>query len=128
MSDYDALLRELQILEQIQTRLAHMATRQDNARKAETVALRRELSKQIGILGEAGRATLGQSADAEFYDEYRKRLSAMRTAIALHQSEWPAISLDETAEGYRLSVQRVLKARENFTPWAIAKVGARKGG
>jgi hypothetical protein len=125
MSDYAALLRELQALEQIQTQLTEVSKRQDAARKAETVTLRRELAKQLGVLGDVGRAALAKPADAEFYNEYRQRLSAMRTAIALHQSEWPAVTLDEAPAAYLQSVQRVLKARQEFTVWAIAELKRR---
>jgi hypothetical protein len=128
LSDLATLLRELRTLEQIQAALAQLSRRQDEARKAETVVLRRQLAQQLGILGEAGRTALSSPDDQQLYSDYRQRLSAMRTAIALHQSEWPAVSLDNAPEAYHVSAQRVLKAAQDFTPWAIAQVSARQRG
>jgi hypothetical protein len=129
MADYKALLAELRTLERIQADLTQLAGRQDNARKAETVELRRQLAHQIGVLSELGRLTLNAPSDQDVYTDFRTRLSAMRSAIALHQAEWPAVALDTAPEEYLRSAQRVLKAKEAFTPWAIRTIGilARSG-
>jgi hypothetical protein len=125
MSDYKALLRELRTLEQIQTELTQLSTRHDAARKAETVKLRRQLAHQLGVLGNLGTAVLSVEADKQLYEAYRSRLSVMRSAIALHQAEWPAVTLDDAPQEYHLSAQRVLKAKQEFTPWAIATIATR---
>jgi hypothetical protein len=125
MTDFKLLLSELRTLERIQADLTQLAGRYDEARKGQTVDLRRQLAHQMGVLSELGRQTLSAPADQELYADFRTRLSAMRNAIALHQAEWPAVALDQAPQEYLQSAQRVLKAKEAFTPWAIKIIGAR---
>ena len=72
--------------------------------RLEVVRRRRELSEQIGRLGaivnEVASPTPSQMA-------FRSRLSDLRAVLAEHQTVWPAVSIEPSAERYLKSVARV---------------------
>lgn len=59
-------------------------------------------------------ANTRQSAgiDPLVVSEFRSGLSHKRHCVALHQSEWPMVSIDPTDAAYRASLQRLSDARK----------------
>ena len=119
-----ALIGEIAKLKQIQQSLSAAANRTDAERKMETVALRRLLAVQVGIVGKAAEQDFLPNADAELAREFRQLISAMRRAIALHQANFPAVRMDEQSNEYHDSVKDVRTANANFFKWANVHLAA----
>jgi hypothetical protein len=124
MTDLAILQRELKAMNHIQEQLTAIAQRRDQERKIEMVKLRRMLADQIGVVAQAGRTAL---PDQDVHNEFRSRLSVMRSAIALHQAEWPAVKLDNAPEEYSRSAKRVQKARDDFLGWVLPTIDGLSG-
>ena len=123
MSDSAEILRELALLERVQARLATIATRTDDQRRHDLIALRRELSQQIARVGQVADPIFA-AADVEIAREYRARFSRMRSAAAMHQANWPAVRLGESAEAYRKSALAVREANRDFVAWTRETLAA----
>jgi hypothetical protein len=112
--------RELTKLEAIQADLAAIATRDDEGRRADLIALRRQLSDQIALLGRLADDLFGNHVSPELKAEYRSRFSAMRSKTALHQANWPAVRLGQFDDDYRTSATGVRDANRAFVAWMRA--------
>ncbi|TPG16417.1 hypothetical protein EAH87_14380 [Sphingomonas koreensis] len=112
---------ELDALEAIQALLAAIAVRTDPERRHELVQLRKRLAGQIMAVGDACECLF--ASDALGLAEFRRRYSAMRSATALHQAEWPAVRLGEVDDLYRQSALRARQANGVFANWLRARLG-----
>jgi len=104
-------------IESIQAELKRATSRTDHERKLEVVNLRRTLAIELGRLGEAFRDSPFTADPAKAF-EFRTRFSAMRSALALHQSQWPAVKLDQPTPEYFRSVESVRRTSGEFIEWA----------
>jgi hypothetical protein len=112
---------ELAALQDIQDSLASIAHRTDPERRFELVQLRKRLAKQIAVVGSACERLFATQADRQA--EFRRLYSAMRSATALHQAEWPAVRLNEVDHLYRESASRAREANQIFASWLAAQLG-----
>lgn len=111
------VLNELARLEQVQAELAAVAGRTDAQRGRDLIRLRRQLSEQIGRLGElAGRYFEG-IGDPELTRQFRTHLSTMRSRAATHQANWPAVRLAEADDEFQRSALAVREANRAFVTW-----------
>lgn len=108
-------------LEVIQASLAAIAARSDPERRLELVQLRLRLAEKIAVVGHACESRF--KGDHGRLAECRRRLSAMRSAIAAHQMDWPAVRLGEDDHLYRQSAARARQANADFTAWLNAELG-----
>lgn len=108
---------ELDTLERIQNELAAVATRTDDRRRHDLVDLRRKLSMQIAVVGEAADSLFAAIVDPSINRTYRDKFSRMRSAAALHQADWPAVRLGEDPEKYQTSALTVREANRDFVSW-----------
>ena len=121
-----ALAAELDKLQRVQADLASIATRTDDRRRHDLIALRRLLSDQIatvGIMADPFFSVLGD----ETLRTYRAKFSHMRSAAALHQADWPAVRLGESVDAYRASALGVREANREFVAWAKVIIAALTG-
>lgn len=121
------LREELAKFRSMTTAIADIGQRTDEARKGELVKLRREYAEQIGKLSGAIEADEGLAANTDLRSEFRKRFSEMRSALALHQANWPAISMDENPVAYRASAMNVSKLQGGFLEWSAEQLRLLKG-
>lgn len=117
MDNPASVQRALDQLEKVQEKLADVATRNDDRRKADLINFRRELSHQIAEVGRILEPVITGTGDPELLSIYRKKLSAMRSAAAMHQANWPAVSLDESPAEYAASARGVRDANQEFVKW-----------
>lgn len=87
------------------------------------VDLRRQLSEVIGDAGRAGHAEW-PSESAQLMTSYRQHVSELRSRVALHQAEWPAVRLgtDDDHIAYRQSAVAVQDETAKFIKWVRAHV------
>lgn len=123
MAEKHSLINEIRKLQKIQSDLVSISGRTDSDRKLAMVQLRRQLSFQIGVISTEADKIFLIDANDEDTREFRSLLSAMRRAVALHQSNWPAIKLDEQNFAYRNSVKAVREANGNFLQWSKDNIG-----
>ena len=99
--------------------MADIAKRSDVRRRHDLVALRRQLTEQLWVLQPLVEPLFVGHGDARLLQDFRSKFSAMRTATALHQANWPAVTLDavESEEGYRSSATAVQDANQRFIHW-----------
>ena len=115
MIDCASALRALDELEKIQADLGRISERTDDARRRDLVQLRRAASAQIALIGQLAEP-LFADAPAD-HAEFRRLFSSMRSAVALHQAEWPAVRLDTGDEQFQRSSQNVRTANRTFVVW-----------
>lgn len=123
-ADLQRLLGVVDELDAVQEAISVAARSGRSERKSEIVQLRRELAEHIVAVGALASATLAQD-DAALLAEFRTKLSKMRTEVALHQANWPAVSLDEAPAEYQNSALGVGRARKEFVSWARTAIGAK---
>lgn len=115
-------------LETIQQQLASVAKEQGCDWRRELIDLRRKLQMQIGVVAAAIGNTPSLSRDSERGPALSEALSKMRSALALHQANWPAVSIDPASFQYAQSTATVRAANRAFIDLvreALADTGAR---
>ena len=117
MSDSRALRSAIAQFEAIIAEMKEISRRSDSERRGELVRLRRALSNQVMLVREAGATTFGDAIDDPLAREFRLRLSAVLSAIALHQANWPAVSIDEGSDAFRASSANVAQVNASFVGW-----------
>ena len=123
MSDYRQLLAELDALERVHSELAGIAARDDERRRHDLIALRRQFSEQMAHVGRMADPLIAAAGDAGLHSAYRDYFSKMRSTAATHQANWPAVKIDESTELYRRSAQGVTEAYRQFLAWMREVVG-----
>jgi hypothetical protein len=101
-------------MEQILTDMGTMTGRTDSAWRLEYVELRRQLQLQIAVLGAAAQQYGEVSEQSGLAAELRKRLNGLRSALALHQANWPVVSIDAKNPGYAESSNNIHVAAVSF--------------
>lgn len=124
MSDaYKTLLDILAAWNQTRSDLARQATeRQDNWRFT-TVQLRRKLQEHIAAIAAA---TIGLDVGAHAAGEletFRRALATLRTQLAMHQAQWPAVSIQPDDKEYKASTAVLRQANDAFDIAARQLVG-----
>ena len=95
-------------VERIQRGLGAIVARTDPERAHALIALRRELSEQMGRVAALGNALFGEAGDSEAEQAFRHNLATMRAAAAELQASWPAVIVRDTiGDNYRAAVARV---------------------
>jgi hypothetical protein len=112
------LRRDLDALEKLNADIGDVARRNDDERLRELIALRRKLAEQIAVVGQLGDAIFVQRGDDTLLRTYRSGFSRMRSAVALHQANWPAVMLGERPDEYRASAVTARDASREFIEWA----------
>jgi len=115
MADNKSLAGEIDALEALLGKIAAVTARDDDQRRFELVALRRELASRIASVGVAGEAVFGGSPH---HADYRAKFSKMRSMAAIHQAQWPAVLLGERGDEFRASAAAMKEANRDFMTWA----------
>ena len=127
MDDIATLGQEIDALEAVHSRLAEIALRDDEQRRHDLIALRRQLALQIAAVGNAAEPIFGTHTDSDIQRSYRAKFSQMRSAAALHQANWPAVMLGKRLEEYRASAVGVGEANRDFVAWIRSALRTMQG-
>lgn len=126
MEQLAAIAEAVDALECVQADLAGIASRDDDRRRHDLVELRRIFAARIAEVGRLAEPVFVSLEDRDLVQEYRHRFSRMRSAAAMHQASWPAVSLSERPEEYRASARAVDEANREFIAWirqALVRLG-----
>jgi len=111
------LRAELERYGVVEGTVAAIGLRSDEQRKQALVKARRQLSEQIGVLG----PIIEQDRTLALHPGKQRELStlfaAMRYALALHQANWPAVTIDNDPAAYRASSLGVKEKSDAFWSW-----------
>lgn len=127
MTSLGELLRAIDTLERIQNDLASIASRTDEQRKRDLIALRRDISAQIALVSQLAEPVISATGDTQLLQAYRTNFSRMRSIAALHQANWPAVTLGERVAEFRASSATVAEANREFIAWIRKSVSTRNG-
>jgi hypothetical protein len=105
-------------LERIQKTMAGLSMETGEEWKRDLIALRRRLQAQINLVGEAAERCdalrRGEGSGRSFWDG----LARMRSAVALHQANWPAVAISPNDPKYQQSIANVRTANRAFVALA----------
>jgi hypothetical protein len=103
--------------------VAAVGARQDEGRKRALVLSRRQLSEHVGILSTAIEKDEVLAKSPGEQQELNRLFATMRYALALHQADWPAVSIDDDPLAYRESSLRVREKSSAFWDWCRINLG-----
>ena len=109
--DFSNALTEM---EQVLKTMAEMVERTDTAWKRDYVELRRQLQLWLTALGAASQQCRAINEQSELAAEMRMGLNRLRSVLALHQADWPVVSIDTKNPGYAASSKNILDAITAF--------------
>jgi seryl-tRNA(Sec) selenium transferase len=78
------------------------------------VNLRRTLQDSVAKMRAALSVYENDGGNKQYCAAFAKALSSMRNAIAIHQAEWPAVSIEIENPEYNESVQRLRATANDF--------------
>jgi hypothetical protein len=118
---YSKLEEELKRLTVIKNALSNLAVQSDDDKRSELVNLRRRLAEQMAVVSKAAETDPKLLGDALLAFEFRSKFSAMRSAIASHQANWPAVKIDHADPRFRQSAASAVRADKEFADWLNSK-------
>ena len=113
----EEMIRRFFQLGEIYQRLVDIRMRKDPERKRDLVIARRLLSEELGALESYVRENRGVIENSVIEQDFRKRLSHLRSTISYHQASWPAVRIDEDPGGYRLTSIEFSDIFREFLEW-----------
>lgn len=94
--------------------MAEMSNRTDPEWKREFIEMRRQLQSQLVTVVAAADRCAQIKSNPESATKLREGWTKMRSTLALHQANWPAVRIDQDDPGYRDSVNKT-----RATNWAF---------
>lgn len=110
-------------LDEVATRLQQLAREKPEGWKKEYVELRRLLHLRMDVAADRGEAVFRTGAAHEHAPAFREALRKMRHALALHQANWPVITISPDNPDYQASMLDVVRAHQNLNG-AIERIAA----
>lgn len=108
---------ELSTFAQIIAALAAIAARTDPGRRSELVTLRKKLSDHIVRMRDIGVQVFNDAGQPTLAHEFRSRLSNVLNLVAMHQANWPAVTIDDGNAAYRQSAAKLAETNRAFIDW-----------
>ena len=104
-------------LERVLSRMADMSKRADDGWKKDFIEMRRQLQMQLTTVTNAANACEKINIDSVASAKLRDGWTRMRSALALHQANWPAVKIDRNDPDYQESVSKT-----RATNWAFVEL------
>jgi hypothetical protein len=105
-------------LEQILTRMAEMTKRTDANWKREFIEMRRQLQLQLLSVGTAADQCAEIKRNPDASAKLRAGWTKMRSTLALHQANWPAVRIDRENAEYLESTRKTRATNWEFVELA----------
>ena len=100
--------------------MARLATERGDDWRLATVRLRRKLQDQIALIAAAMAGLDARLTLAEEFETVRRALSTVRTQLAMHQAQWPVVSIEPENPDYKASAAALRHSND-----ALAQAAAR---
>ncbi len=117
--DSSQFLAEVDKLERLKAEIAQLTRRTDGDHRQQVVQVRRQIAAQLFAVGTAGERLFARSPDLA---TFRTKYSALRSATAAHQAEWPAVLLRERRDAFLASTEPMRVVGRDFFAWARSAV------
>ena len=117
MDSLQAFSEALAELERILTAMAEMSKRTDPDWKREFIEMRRQLQSQLATVAAAADQCLQIKGNPEAATKLREGWTKMRSSLALHQANWPAVRIDREDKSYLDSASKT-----RATNWAFVEL------
>lgn len=114
MSAWWELSEHFSDFERTQNRIVANSVATDADWRHTLVSLRKKLQDSLVGMRTALRACEVAGADATACRDFARALSEMRSVLALHQAQWPAVAIDTADAAYQRSVQDLRHAGGEF--------------
>lgn len=114
MSAWQELSERFSDFERTQNRIVANSAATDADWRRTLISLRRQLQDSLVGMRMALRACEVAGADAAGCRDLARALSEMRSLLALHQAQWPAVAIDTADAAYRRSAQDLGRAGIGF--------------
>lgn len=114
MSAWQELKRSFDDFERTQSRIVTNNAALDADWRRSLIALRGQLQDNLVAMRTALRACEEAGADAAACSDFSRGLSAMRSVLALHQAQWPAVAIDMADKAYQRSIEELRQASTGF--------------
>lgn len=114
MSDLEAFRESVSELQRVQVALGGIDKDNGHDWRREFIDLRRKLQLQISNVATAANGSRRLSGDDGLAREVKSALSRMRSTLALHQANWPAVAIDGDNPAYVRSTASVRDANKAF--------------
>jgi hypothetical protein len=130
MEPLQSFREALTAFEHAEAEMLRTMKRTDAAWQKDYIQLRRQLQAHLTAAGVAARRCPEINGNPAVASRFDETLARLRSALAVHQTNWPAISIDLKDPVYRESVRKVRAASLAFTTLAreILERGAEKAG
>lgn len=116
-------LREsVDAFERIQRAFASNSGQEDPNWRRKIIDLRRELQDSLVRVRTALEAAEQAEGRTPTFQALASALSTLRSAIALHQAEWPAVAIDTGDPSYRQAVKQLRHVTDAFRTAARAAI------
>lgn len=92
--------------------MARLATERGDDWRLATVRLRRKLQDQIAVIGAAMGGVDASLTAAEEFETFRRALSAVRSQLAMHQAQWPVVSIEPENPDYKASAAALRRSND----------------
>ena len=103
--------------------VSDVGIRRDDNRKQALVTARRRLAEEVGKIGPLIEQDEELAKAPDKQRELARIFSSMRSALAQHQADWPAVTIDDDPEAYRASSLRVRDKSDAFWTWCKTHLG-----
>ena len=127
MSAWRELKASFGDFERTQSRIVANSTATDADWRRTLISLRTQLQENLVGMRTALRACEVAGADAAACGDFARALSDMRSVLALHQAQWPAVAIDTADAAYLRSVQDLRRAGSGFRDNARALIEKLRG-
>lgn len=114
MSAWQELKRSFGDFERTQSRIVTNSAGLDADWRRSLIGLRSQLQDHLVGMRTALRACEGAGADAAACSDFARALSDMRSVLALHQAQWPAVAIDTADAAYQRSTDELRRASTGF--------------
>ena len=118
MDSLQAFSDALADLERILKAMAETSKRTDEAWKKEFIEMRRQLQLQLAVVASAADQCAQIKSNPESAAKLREGWTKMRSALALHQANWPAVRIDRADPAYLESVNKTRATNWTFVELA----------
>lgn len=126
MTAWRQLSASFEEFERLQSSFAQNSGQQDPNWRRNLIGLRRELQDSLIAIRAALQNLEGDQGHSAATLQLASALSSIRSAIALHQAEWPAVAIDTSDAGYRLAAKELRSATKAFRETARESIASLK--
>lgn len=122
MSAWLTLKNHYAAFEAIQRDIVDNSASKKPAWKSQLIQLRRDLQNQLAQIREALKTCEAAGADAVSCRALASEISKLRSAIASHQADWPAVIIDVDSPAYKASLARLRDVSAGFHKAAVTLI------